>query len=160
VLGELKVPGYSAYLHPLGDGLLLGVGQDATSEGQTTGAQVSLFDIADLRNPVRRGQIGFPRAYSEVEADHHAFLWWAPSALAVVPVTGDAEGGVLGAVAFRADRAGGLREVRRLEHGSGDDRAAILRSLVVGGSLVTVSGSGVMSTPLDSLAGGALTRFP
>ena len=31
--GELKIPGYSAYLHPVGDGLLLGVGQDATDEG-------------------------------------------------------------------------------------------------------------------------------
>ena len=29
VTGELKIPGYSAYLHPVGDGLLLGVGQDA-----------------------------------------------------------------------------------------------------------------------------------
>ena len=33
VLGELKIPGYSAYLHPIGEDLLLGVGQDATEEG-------------------------------------------------------------------------------------------------------------------------------
>ena len=37
VAGELKVPGYSAYLHPLGDGLLLGVGQDATEQGRADG---------------------------------------------------------------------------------------------------------------------------
>ena len=53
VLGELKIRGYSAYLHPLGDDLLLGVGQDATEEGRVLGTQLSLFDVSDLRRPVR-----------------------------------------------------------------------------------------------------------
>ena len=51
VLGELKIPGYSAYLHPIGEDLLLGVGQDATEEGRPTGTQLSLFDVSDLRKP-------------------------------------------------------------------------------------------------------------
>ena len=51
VLGELKIPGYSAYLHPIGEDLLLGVGQDATEEGRPTGTQLSLFDVSDLRSP-------------------------------------------------------------------------------------------------------------
>lgn len=58
-LGELKIPGYSAYLHPLGDGLLLGIGQDATEDGQTTGLQASLFDISDPSDPQRLGQVGW-----------------------------------------------------------------------------------------------------
>ena len=41
VLGELKIPGYSAYLHPVGEDLLLGIGQDATDEGRPLGTQVS-----------------------------------------------------------------------------------------------------------------------
>ncbi len=41
VLGELKIQGYSAYLHPIGDGLLLGVGQDADKDGATRGTQLS-----------------------------------------------------------------------------------------------------------------------
>ena len=53
VVGELKIPGYSAYLHPVGDGLLLGVGQDADDDGVVRGTQVSLFDVADLSDPVR-----------------------------------------------------------------------------------------------------------
>ena len=163
LLGELKVPGYSAYLHPLGDGLLLGVGQDATETGQTQGTQVSLFDVADLRNPFRRAQLGFGESsWSPVEEDHHAFLWWASSALAVVPVIGptDKSGALVGAVALRVDRAGGLREAARFEHGAGEGRAAIHRALVVGDKLLTVSDAGVMSAPLDTLAGGSLTRFP
>ncbi len=46
-VGELKVAGYSAYLHPIGDGLLIGVGQDATAAGIRQGPQVSLFDVSD-----------------------------------------------------------------------------------------------------------------
>ncbi|MEO6496207.1 MAG: beta-propeller domain-containing protein, partial [Solirubrobacteraceae bacterium] len=47
VTGELKIAGYSAYLHPVGDDLILGVGQDAGRDGRTTGTQLSLFDVSD-----------------------------------------------------------------------------------------------------------------
>src|SRR6056297_2390304 len=53
--GELKIPGYSAYLHPVGEGLLLGVGQDATDEDRTTGTQLSLFDVSDHAGAARSG---------------------------------------------------------------------------------------------------------
>jgi len=39
VAGELKITGYSAYLHPLDEGRLLGVGREATEEGMVTGAR-------------------------------------------------------------------------------------------------------------------------
>ena len=89
LVGELKVPGYSAYLHPVGDGLLLGVGQRRRPRrARTRGVQVSLFDVSDLRNPVRLSQqtLADELVVSEVEEDHHAFLWWAPERLAVIPV--------------------------------------------------------------------------
>ena len=54
VLGELKIPGYSAYLHPIGEDLLLGVGQDADEKsGRPLGTQLSIFDVSDLRKPTR-----------------------------------------------------------------------------------------------------------
>jgi hypothetical protein len=56
VRGELKILGYSAYLHPVGEDRLLGVGQDATERGQTTGAQLSLFDVSDAARPRRIAQ--------------------------------------------------------------------------------------------------------
>src|SRR5690606_3548238 len=47
-VGELKIPGFSAYLHPVADGLLLGVGQDADEEtGATEGPHVSLFGVPE-----------------------------------------------------------------------------------------------------------------
>ena len=56
VVGELKILGYSAYLHPVGGDLLLGVGQDATDEGRRLGTQLSLFDVCDPANPARLQQ--------------------------------------------------------------------------------------------------------
>ena len=76
MLGELKIPGYSAYLHPIGEGLLLGVGQDATEEGRPTGTQISLFDVSDLRRPTRLHTEPLGLGWSEAESDHHAFLYW------------------------------------------------------------------------------------
>ncbi len=78
VKGELKIPGYSAYLHPIADGLLIGVGQDATEQGRRTGTQVSLFDVADLSNPKRlaTSPLGNETA---AEYDPKAFLWWPAS---------------------------------------------------------------------------------
>lgn len=48
ILGQLKIPGFSAYLHPMGDGLLAGLGYDADTEfGSVTGIKLSLFDLTD-----------------------------------------------------------------------------------------------------------------
>ena len=120
VVGELKVPGYSAYLHPLGDGLLLGVGQDATAEGRRTGVQVSLFDVSDLAEPVRLDQYAVGSgSWTAVEGDHKAFLWWAPEKLAMLPVvrydftTGDTR--FAGSLALRVDRSG-IRSVAGIAH--------------------------------------------
>ena len=86
LLGELKILGYSAYLHPVGNSLLLGVGQDALETGQTTGTQVSLFDISDLSQPKRVDQWQLPGASSEVEFNARAFLHWNAENLFVLPL--------------------------------------------------------------------------
>jgi hypothetical protein len=88
VAGELKITGYSAYLHPAGDGRLIGVGQDATGKGRVTGTQVSLFDVADPAEPRRLAQYQLRYGSSEVESDPHAFLYWPATGLVVLPVTG------------------------------------------------------------------------
>ena len=88
-LGELKIPGFSSYLHPVGDNLLLGIGQEADAEGQVEGLQLSLFDTADPTKPLRISQLllkdalkaaGFEAQYlwgsSEAEGDHRAFLFY------------------------------------------------------------------------------------
>lgn len=86
--GELKIPGFSNYLHPVGEGLLMGVGQDATDEGRTEGAQVSLFDVSDPTNPQRIDalSIGGDHSSSPVQWDARAFTYWGPENTAFIPV--------------------------------------------------------------------------
>lgn len=50
LLGELKIPGFSEYLHPYGDGRLLGIGYAANEDGRQTGIKLSMFDITDPAN--------------------------------------------------------------------------------------------------------------
>jgi uncharacterized secreted protein with C-terminal beta-propeller domain len=156
VLGELKIPGYSAYLHPVGDGLLLGVGQDATEQGRLRGLQISLFDVSDLARPVRLQQLtlGERWSQSEVEWDHHAFLWWPATNLAVLPIDSMDFSGAAG---FRVDRAAGIAEVGRVRHPGG---GSVSRAVVVGERLLTVSNRGVRASALDTLAPGAFAEFP
>ncbi len=151
--GELKIPGYSAYLHPVGDGLLLGVGQDATDEGRTTGTQLSLFDVSNPADPQRISTLPIG-GYSEVEWDHKAFLYWPADGTIVLPVSpgwGDcgpvddclakgiagAGGGVV--VAELAGRE--LRARGTISHGGSNNRGCwnpLQRSIAIGDELVTI----------------------
>ncbi len=171
VVGELKILGYSAYLHPVGDGMLLGVGQDATDQGRTLGTQISLFDVSDPANPVRVQNYTFDNGYSSVEYDHRAFLHWPATGLTVVPVsawswdeeTGE-ESGFSGAIAIKAT-ADGIEEVGRITHG--EDKAAeeywwapqIERSLVIGDSLYTYSHQGLLQSDLETIEPGTYIGF-
>jgi hypothetical protein len=163
VRGELTIPGYSAYLHPVSDTLLLGVGQNATPDGRLLGTQVSLFDVSDLANPVRLHQTTFPDSWSEAESDHHAFLYWAPTGLAVIPIATTAPdgSGSLEAAGLLVSRESGITRVRRIAHPSGSEQSsAIRRSVVVGDALLTVSARGVMASDLYSLAARAWVPLP
>jgi uncharacterized secreted protein with C-terminal beta-propeller domain len=161
VVGELEIPGYSAYLHPIADGLLLGVGQETTSEGRPQGTQVSVFDVSDLAHPKRVQHVVFGNGSSDAEFDPHAFLWWAPTQTAVIPLstyTTDGTAGFIGAVGLRAT-ASALAEVGRVTHGTGEDAAPIARSLVIGDRLYTLSYKGLAASRLDTLAPLSFTAF-
>jgi hypothetical protein len=164
-VGELKVPGYSAYLHPVGDGLLLGVGQDATPDGRSTGVQLSLFDVSDLAKPVRLDQYAVgPDSWSPVENDHHALLWWAPERLAVVPAirfSRDAGTHFAGSIALRVDGAGGIVEAGRIAHPALNAFAEVSydRAVVVGSRLLLLSQAGVLSTFLGAPGPGQFVRY-
>ncbi|GIT77045.1 MAG: hypothetical protein Ct9H300mP31_15760 [Acidimicrobiaceae bacterium] len=51
VRGELKITGFSGYLHPVGPDRVLGIGQEATDEGRTTGTKVTLFECRTWTRP-------------------------------------------------------------------------------------------------------------
>ncbi|WP_436788823.1 beta-propeller domain-containing protein [Yinghuangia sp. YIM S10712] len=86
VVGELKINGYSAYLHPVDGGKLIGVGQDATDTGRRLGTQVSLFDVGNLADPRRIANYTVALGGSEAEMDPHAFLYWPQTGTLVIPL--------------------------------------------------------------------------
>lgn len=87
VLGELKIPGFSSYLHLIAPGRILGVGREATPEGRVTGAKVSLFDVSDVTKPAELSAWTLKGGFSSVEWDHRAFLYWEPEKVAVLPLS-------------------------------------------------------------------------
>jgi len=155
--GQLDLQGYSAYLHPVGDGLLLGVGQDATGQGRLLGTLLSLFDVSDPAHPTRLQQVALGTgSSSEVEYDHHAFLWWGPTSLAVVPVR---EQSFTGALGFKVTRDR-IARTGQVSHDVEGGQVDILRSAVVGDRLVTLSRAGVEASALDGLGPQGFLAFP
>tara|TARA_R110002167_G_scaffold26142_1_gene90060 strand:+ start:1031 stop:3082 length:2052 start_codon:yes stop_codon:yes gene_type:complete len=74
VEGELEITGFSAYLHPLSDSLLLGIGQDADSSGRTAGLKLTLFNTSDAANPtaISSTRLGGRGSSADILQDHHA----------------------------------------------------------------------------------------
>jgi hypothetical protein len=166
VTGELKITGYSAYLHPAGDNRLIGIGQEATERGRVQGTQVSLFDVSDLTKPTRVAQYHAKFGHSEAEFDPHAFLYHQSSGLLVVPLNvyeaaRTPEGGAL--VLQVSESA--LTEVGFITHPATQNQmdkfpGQIRRSLIIDDVLWTVSAGGLEATSmrgLDTLAWVPLT---
>ncbi|WP_320068262.1 beta-propeller domain-containing protein [Micromonospora sp. RTGN7] len=148
VTGELKITGYSAYLHPVGAGRLLGVGQEADGDGRAQGLQVSLFDVADPARPTLLARYHVPRATSAVEFDPHAFLYDPGTGLVALPVFNR------GVRLLRVDGPA-IAEVGTVGHPGG---LQVTRSLLVGGVLWTVSDSGLRAS--DPTTAGQLAWLP
>ena len=91
--GELKIPGFSDYMHPLGETYLLTVGQAGDDGGLSGEWQAQLFDVSDLKNQEQvdtlvPSKLTGGRAYSETGWDHHAFTYDLESRLLVTPIQG------------------------------------------------------------------------
>lgn len=52
ILGELKITGFSRYLHPYDETTIIGLGRQADKNGRQLGLKISLFDVSDVKNPV------------------------------------------------------------------------------------------------------------
>ena len=93
ILGELKMPGYSTYLHPYDANHLIGIGYDTQDSGHggvmNGGLKVDLYDVSDLKNPRQQYSLtlGDNGSTSDALSNPRMFTWYADKKLLLLPAT-------------------------------------------------------------------------
>jgi uncharacterized secreted protein with C-terminal beta-propeller domain len=167
VLGYLKIPGVSDYLHPYDENHIIGVGMDATEEGRMKGMKLSLFDVTNVESPteVSKYFIGDRGTSSEALSDHKAFLFSKAKNLLVIPVSlveGDKWNAWNGAYVFSLDLENGFVLKGRITHSNQTENATeygyyydyqsqIRRSLYMDDMLYTISPKMIKMNTLTDL---------
>lgn len=152
VVGELKVPGFSTYLHPLDATHLLGVGRDVDpATGRVLGLQLSIFDVADPAAPQRTATWTFAgdgwESWSEALWDHHALSWFGDQGILALPVQqGSWWEGTSGLVVFSVDPNSpeGFTNLGQISH-----EGPVQRSVRIGEFLYSISAGQVKAHRLD-----------
>lgn len=176
ILGELKIPGYSDYLHPYDKNLLIGVGKETESndwgEVSTSGLKLALFDVSDVSHPreVDHVEIGEAGSDSEALRDHKAFLFSKEKDLLVIPVREVRKDPLKGeyspysqtvwqgAYAFSLSPEKGFTLRGKITHSDEDTSGyywgspdAVKRSLYIGDVLYTLSSDEIIATSLPTM---------
>jgi uncharacterized secreted protein with C-terminal beta-propeller domain len=92
IAGELKIPGFSTYMHRLDDNHLLTIGYDADEQGSFAlfqGIMLQIFDVSDMKNPLlaHKEVIGTRGSTSEAATNHLAFNYFGSKGLLAIPMT-------------------------------------------------------------------------
>ena len=132
ILGELKIPGFSTYLHRIDPTHLLSIGFDANDHGSFAffdGVILQLFDVTHPTEPVllHREKLGSRGSSSEAATDHLAFNYFADRNLLAIPMTvceggGDGRFGdrltFSGLLVYDVTVEGGFRRLGGVDHGT------------------------------------------
>lgn len=177
ILGELKIPGYSTYLHPYSDTLLLGFGYDVESSGDRLthlGLKVSLFDVSDVTQPREHSTLifGGSGSYSDLLYNHKSLLFDQARRMIAFPATLMPEGQMddnremaympefSGLMILSTDENNHLTERARISQDTTQDGwyyDQLQRAVTIGETLLTTSSQTVRSyqmpdfTPLDQI---------
>lgn len=154
VLGELKIPGFSSYLHPVDEDHVLGIGSENGS------VKISLYNVSDPTNPTEQSKYLFPQWSSTSAAyDPKAFLFDFEKGLLVIPVWISYYEEPYynwtywsGAYLFNVSVIDGVSVRGAVAHGDTYGYDSVLRELYIGDTLYTVSQSTVKATSLLDLS--------
>lgn len=176
VLGELKIPGYSDYLHPLGENYLIGFGKDSVEKSYInwngemqvtaydTGLKLAIFDITDFANPkvLHSVKIGGRGSWSELSSNHKSLLFDEEMGIFAFPATvcegtrfyedgtpmyGDVE--FEGALIFDLSIENGINLRGKIAHeGKNKYSSTIERILYIGDVLYTLSSEMVKASDI------------
>jgi uncharacterized secreted protein with C-terminal beta-propeller domain len=142
VLGALKIPGFSEYLHPYAAGELFGLGRDADPEtGQQKGIKLSMFDNSDPTNvkEITTLLIENQDAYSSAETNHKAILVDASKHLIAFPVQAWTNtGSVSKYLIYTYETATGFTKAAEIAIDTGTNGWAEIRGLFIGDTFYVV----------------------
>jgi inhibitor of cysteine peptidase len=179
ILGKLKIPGYSDYLHPYDSTHIIGVGKETATNDwggvSTRGVKLALFDVSDVEHPKQVGKVEIGESGTDSAAlyDHKAFLFDKGKNLLVLPIRqvttipGVQKPGYYnnqqriwyGAYVFGVDPDTGFVLRGTVEHGSGSSgyywygssANEVKRSLYIGSDLYTISSAKIVATDLSNI---------
>jgi len=112
ILGELKLPGFSAYLHPWDATHLIGIGPGGGEQGTDGSTKVSLFDISDPAQPREIDRVIIPDTWSEIQQNHKILSVCAEKGLFGLPLGSSRYDGYGPGVRFYTFQAQGDRITR------------------------------------------------
>lgn len=148
ILGELKIPGFSEYLHPFGKELLFGFGKSATENGLVTGLKLSMFNVADPANVTEQDVTPIDAAWSEASSNHKAIMVDAGKNLIAFSATDDLGRSGVYVYGYTADK--GFYE--RAELTLSEQYAASVRLMWIGNHFYVISESEVAAYTMDIFA--------
>ncbi len=160
IKGELKIPGYSSYLHPYDESHIIGIGhntkQNKNGGVTNTNMKISMFDVSDLENPkeIFSEDIGEGYAYSELEYNHKVLFYSKTKNLIGFPITireSNYKNDRNGFIIFKIDLENGKFE----KHGEIlqkiDYRTNIDRAIYIENTLYTLADTQIVSYDLNTL---------
>ena len=154
ILGQLKIPGYSTYLHPYDETHLIGFGYDTTEDGTTTGLKLSMFDISDLSNPKEMfsTKIGNRYTSSELTYNHKSLLYMKNDNIIAFPVNYYNSGTTRSTIPiYKIDLEKGFVLQGEILHVSNEYEEHIERIVYVGNAYYTLSKRIVKAVDMETL---------
>ena len=162
IKGELKIPGYSAYLHPYDETHIIGIGYNTKlSEfgGVTRDTmKMSMFDVSDLENPkeMYNVDIGTKNGYttsSEIISNHKALFYNKEKNLIGFPIRtyGSYSSGTSQFVIYEIDLKNGFKEYGKIKENGYDWERTIKRAIYIEDTLYTIAEDYIVSYDLKDL---------
>ena len=171
VLGSLKIPGYSNYMQMLGDNLILAIGNDTRTEGESvipTGLKIAIFDVTDPSNPVQKSYLiyGASYGYSEVQYNPKALLLDKTRGLIGLPVSFDMPAGKFGSeyvdgfLLLSVDKEGNLEHKNIFKNYDAYQSYGSSRGVLIDDTIFLLGTSGVTSFSLTDYVRLDSLEFP
>ncbi len=157
VKGELKVPGYSSYLHPYDETHIIGIGNNVKSNGHggvtNDNMKMSMFDVSDIENPkeIFSVDIGNSYTYSEISYNHKVLFYNKYENLIGFPITISGKNYKNGIVIFRINLNDNKFEKYGEIFNQNDFRTNVNRVIYIQDTLYTLGNYKIISYDLNTL---------